>query len=137
MPLLQSCTWLFYYSVLVSPLPPLSLSRSFESLSLQLGQFALLICKWLHLYSLRVTCLSFLGHILVSGGYKNNLLYVMDHVHAAWEVPSSLLPSIIHMVTQCSVLSMLLLLNYACRKKTLCCLRLCYSPSKKVASAAC
>lgn len=55
----------------------------------------------------------------------------MDHVHAAWEVPSSLLPSIIHMVTQCSVLSMLLLLNYACRKKTLCCLRLCYSPSKK------
>lgn len=61
----------------------------------------------------------------------------MDHVHAAWEVPSSLLPSIIHMVTQCSVLSMLLLLNYACRKKTLCCLRLCYSPSKKVASAAC
>ena len=42
----------------------------------------------------------------------------MDHVHAALEVMSSLLPSIIHVVTQCSVLSMLLLLNYACRKKT-------------------
>lgn len=38
----------------------------------------------------------------------------MDHVRAALEVLSSLLLSIIHMVTQCSVLSMLLLLNYAC-----------------------
>lgn len=47
----------------------------------------------------------------------------MDHVRAVLEVPSSPVPSIFHTVTQCSVLSMPLLLNYAHRKKTECCLR--------------
>lgn len=47
------------------------------------------------------------------------------------EVVHALLLSIIHAVTQCSVFSMLLLVNYACRRKTPCCLRLYHSPSGK------
>lgn len=47
------------------------------------------------------------------------------------EVVHCLPLSIIHAVTQCSVLSMLLPVNYACRRKTPRCLRLYHSPNGK------